>query len=110
MIAFQSGLTGTITLTTGEIDILEALDVQGPGSNAITVSGNNAFNPDTNGAAGDQVSISGLALTDGNAGVDNGGALYATLARLTLSNMAITSSEADTYGGACSRAIPRSTS
>jgi predicted outer membrane repeat protein len=104
-VLFQSGLTGTITLAGTDIDVLESLDLQGPGAGLITVSANNAsrifhINPDTNGNPGDPVWISGLTLTDGNAGADDGGALYATLARVVLYDVVITSSEADTYGGA----------
>src|SRR6516225_8501060 len=39
---FQPGLTGTITLTSGELAINEDLTITGPGADVITVSGNNA--------------------------------------------------------------------
>src|SRR5262245_3058191 len=39
---FAAGLTGTITLTTGQITINKSLTVAGPGPGVITVSGNNA--------------------------------------------------------------------
>ncbi|HEX5955788.1 MAG TPA: choice-of-anchor Q domain-containing protein [Solirubrobacterales bacterium] len=104
-VVFQSGLTGTVTLAGTDIDVLESLEIQGPDAGVITVSGNNAsrifyINPDTNGNPGDPVRISGLTLTDGNAGADGGGALYATLTRVTLYDLVITGSEADTHGGA----------
>src|SRR5262245_20935295 len=38
-VVFQAGLSGQITLSTGEIDISESLSIQGPGANVITVSG-----------------------------------------------------------------------
>ena len=41
-VVFQSGLTGTITLAGTDIDVLEGLDIQGPGAGVITVNGNNA--------------------------------------------------------------------
>src|SRR5215510_3747290 len=39
-VLFQSGLSGTINLTSGEINISEGLEIAGPGANAITVNGN----------------------------------------------------------------------
>src|SRR3954466_5072918 len=41
VITFQPGLTGTITLTTGQLDLYDAVDIQGPGAATISVSGNN---------------------------------------------------------------------
>ncbi len=40
-IEFQAGLTGTITLTTGEIQITDALTLNGPGAGVLAISGNN---------------------------------------------------------------------
>src|SRR5262245_28102836 len=40
-IDFQTGLTGTITLTSGEIAISDAVSVHGPGASVLAVSGNN---------------------------------------------------------------------
>src|SRR5438128_1956872 len=39
---FQTGLAGTITLTTGQLTIDHDLTIAGPGADRITVSGNNA--------------------------------------------------------------------
>src|SRR5262245_2397360 len=39
-ITFQSGLTGTIVLTGGELNIMDDLVIAGPGANKMTVSGN----------------------------------------------------------------------
>src|SRR4051812_8520218 len=41
-IDFTTGLTGTITLTSGEIAFSKNLTIQGPGSGVLSVSGNNA--------------------------------------------------------------------
>src|SRR5262249_5492196 len=38
-IDFQPGLTGTIALTSGEIDITDDLKINGPGADQLTVSG-----------------------------------------------------------------------
>src|SRR5437870_998206 len=40
-ITFQPGLTGTIALTSGELDITDDLTITGPGADKLTVSGNN---------------------------------------------------------------------
>lgn len=42
MIAFQAGLTGTIILTSGEIEITDALTLNSPGANVLAISGNRA--------------------------------------------------------------------
>src|SRR5438067_13661342 len=41
-ILFGSGVTGTITLTSGQLSITGDLTITGPGANRLTVSGNNA--------------------------------------------------------------------
>src|SRR5215813_9583702 len=40
-VVFDSGLTGTIALTGGELDITGDLTITGPGAAKLTVSGNN---------------------------------------------------------------------
>jgi parallel beta-helix repeat protein len=68
VVTFQAGLTGTITLTTGQLYILDSLDVQGPGASVITVSGNNTsrvfymYNSSTT----IDVRLAGLTITEGN--------------------------------------------
>jgi hypothetical protein len=42
MVDFPSGLTGTITLTSGELLIDKYLKIVGPGAGVMTVSGNHA--------------------------------------------------------------------
>ena len=42
-ITFQTGLTGTITLTADLPKITDAVDIQGPSASAITVDGANTF-------------------------------------------------------------------
>src|SRR5262245_16730063 len=76
-IDFDSGLTGTIALTGGELDITGDLTITGPGADKLTVSGSNlsrVFQVE----AGETVSISGLTIAGGNAGTDfssNGGGI-----------------------------------
>lgn len=71
-------VTGTITLTTGELVIGKNLTITGPGLNSLTVSGNNSSRvflilPGTPTAAGPTVTISGLTIANGLARGGNGG-------------------------------------
>src|SRR5262249_38800631 len=60
-IVFQPGLTGTITLTQGKFVITKALEVDGPGADLLTVSGNHASGVfDITAPAGHAVLLSGL--------------------------------------------------
>src|SRR5215470_13010074 len=71
-IDFDSGLTGTIALTGGELDITGDLAINGPGAAKLTVSGSNlsrVFQVE----AGETVSLSGLTIAGGNAGTGSGG-------------------------------------
>lgn len=94
-ITFVSGLSGTLTLTGGGLAITDSVQIRGPGSGAVTISGNNqsrifAINaPD--------VSIEGLTLTAGLAA--QGGALDMEGKRLTLVDVHVTNSVATTGDG-----------
>ena len=102
VVQFQAGLTGTITLTTGEIDVHDAVDIQGPGTSVISVSGNDAsriFYLYSSSNPAPAVSISGLTLTHGNAGKSDGGAISDRGESLTLDDVAVTSSNANAGGG-----------
>jgi hypothetical protein len=62
-ISFQPGLTGTITLTSGEIAISDELTINGPGASVLSVAGGGTsriFN-----IAGTTATINGLTITDG---------------------------------------------
>jgi hypothetical protein len=63
-IDFAPGLHGTITLTSGQLNITSSTTLNDPSANKLAVSGNNAGRIfDISGSA--SVSISGLTLTDG---------------------------------------------
>ena len=91
VITFNASVTGTITLTSGQLYISDEVDVQGPGAATLTVSGNNAtrvfyiYNSD----ALINVTISGLTITQGadsiGAGVVDWGENL-TLDHVTISN------------------------
>ncbi len=121
-ILFQSGLSGTIQLTTGHLQIDYSVNVQGPGANIITVSGGGTparavnrlgtysggvfqigpevvlYQPerDTRGAL-PQVTLSGLTITNGSA--DFGGNISNTTAELTVQNCIVSNGTAYYDGG-----------
>src|SRR5262245_13508822 len=70
-----TGLSGTITLTTGELEIESVVTIQGPGPGILTVSGNHAsrvFDMQDSLSGTGTVTISGITIADGN--VDDAGA------------------------------------
>ncbi len=99
-IIFASGLSGS-TITLGAalptINATGSIDIQGPGANLLTVSGNNTY-PVFNLTAG-TLDLSGITVARGKttgagAGIDNtGGAV-------TLSNVLLSGNTAGTDGGA----------
>ncbi|MEA3188459.1 MAG: hypothetical protein QOD99_2289 [Chthoniobacter sp.] len=102
-IKFKAGLTGTLTVSTGDIDIDHKLTIKGPGGNKIILNGNNSsrlFNiTDGDFLTDSPVSISGLALIHGKAGVtESGGAIF-SYESLTLKNVVISGNTADNAGG-----------
>ena len=66
-ISFQAGLTGTITLTSGELSINKGLMIQGPGEKLLTISGNNASRVFNIAMVNFDVTLSGLTIANGKA-------------------------------------------
>ncbi|HET7436390.1 MAG TPA: choice-of-anchor Q domain-containing protein [Thermoanaerobaculia bacterium] len=99
-IVFQTGLTGTITLTTGELDVTDSVTITGPGSASLTVSGNDQsriflFNQY---GSSHTHTVSGLTLTHGRP-FDSGGGILSSGDTLTLSDVRITYCVAGGDGG-----------
>jgi predicted outer membrane repeat protein len=96
-VQFVSGLSGTITLTSGALTITKDITIAGPGSNVITVSGNHASQVFKI-APTVTVTISGLTIADGSStgspggGIDNEGTLL-------VSNSTISGNFASPRGG-----------
>jgi len=92
------GVTGTITLTTGELLVNKGITIHGPGPDHLTVDGNHASGVfyvqlDGGGAA----SIAGLTITNGNA--NHGGGISNVSSMLTVSNCTISGNSApDVFG------------
>jgi CSLREA domain-containing protein len=103
-INFQSGLTGTINLTQGQLVFNDqfALAINGPGADSLAVSGGNASRvlyAYANNTGAPSLTISGLTLRDGHATgngfAGNGGALFVgKYANVTLDRALVTSSSA----------------
>jgi uncharacterized repeat protein (TIGR01451 family) len=95
IVDFASGVTGTITLTTGELLITGDLTITGPGAGQLTISGGGAsrvFSVDP----GVTVTISALTVANGSeccgGGIFNGGTL-------TVSNSTVSGNTAAGGGG-----------
>ncbi len=91
-------ITGTITLTNGEILIANGdVTIQGPGAADLIISGGETsriftLDPSQN------VTITGVTLRDGFA--SQGGAIFNNLSTLTLADCVLTENTASDYGGA----------
>ena len=99
VITFQAGLTGTITLTSGQLSVYNAVDIQGPGAAALTVDGNNASRvfylyADSSGV---DVTLSGLTIAHGSD--TNGGGILDNGENLTLDHVVIQNNAATGKGG-----------
>ena len=66
-------LGGTITLTSGELAITNDLTINGPGAASLAVSGNHASRVFNIGSSSATVTISGIAIRDGQAADGAGG-------------------------------------
>ena len=100
-VQFLAGLTGTILLTSGQINITDAITIPGPGAGILSVDGNNAsriFNIPNNINGAQNISISGLTLQHGNS-ID-GGAIVNLNQNLTVSNATLSGNTASGPGGA----------
>src|SRR5262249_35367033 len=91
-ITFASKVKGTITLTSGELDITDALTIVGPGAKKLTVSGNHASRVfDITG--GVTVTMANLTISNGLAD-HGGGILNEAGASLTLSQVTLSQNQA----------------
>src|SRR5262245_36751127 len=98
-INFASSLLGQIiTLTGGELAITKSLDIEGPGANQLTVSGNHASRV-FDISAGATVTIAGMTMTDGLANgsspvlASTGGGIL-NFGSLTLANDVLSNNQA----------------
>jgi Chlamydia polymorphic membrane protein (Chlamydia_PMP) repeat len=96
------GVTGTITLTTGELVVDKSVTINGPGATNLAVNGNHASRV-FHVSSGTTVTITGLAITNGSprgSWPDNtGGGIYNDHATLTLSHCMVSANSASFGGG-----------
>jgi predicted outer membrane repeat protein len=92
-----SGVSGTIALTGGQINITDDLTITGPGAGSLTVDGGGTSRI-LHTASGDDLTISGLTLAHGST-TSGGGAIYNN-ANLTIDSVVFLENEAVTHGGA----------
>jgi hypothetical protein len=98
-IEFAFAVIGTITLTSGPLDITENLDIEGPGANSLAISGNGAAQV-VSIPGGVTATIAGLTIADGNS--DYGGGIYKNACTLRIANCTLSgnaSSSVDGNGG-----------
>lgn len=96
-ITFAPDVRGTITLTSGQLQISKSLTISGPGANVLSVSGNNAsrvFLIDNRSTVG----ISGLTISNGNVNSGGGGILVAVFSTLTLNDCTVSNNTASVGG------------
>ena len=104
-IVFADGLRGTITLTSGELDITNDLTIHGAGQNRLTVSGDNASRVFAIRGSSTNVEIDDLTIANGRAsdtvvvghdGPDTGGGgILNYSGHLTVSHVTFRDNQAD---------------
>ena len=95
-----TGISGTILLTSGELQITTAVSINGPGDTSLTVDGNGTFRVFDNLTSG--ATIAGFTITNGSASGDNGGGVFnegGNSATLRLSDCTVSGNSADFGGG-----------
>jgi fibronectin type 3 domain-containing protein len=99
---FQSGLTGTITLSGPLPQITGAMTILGPGAATITINAGSLCRPFWIDASGATVSISGLTITNGHDAGDlsGGSGIRIDAGSVSLTNCTLSGNASAGYGGA----------
>ena len=94
-------VSGTITLTTGQLVVDKNVSISGPGAANLAVNGNAASRVFYVGSytASKIVSMSGLTITNGAVSGDYGGGIYNNRSTLTVSNCTLSGNSAVYDGG-----------
>ena len=96
--AIDFATTGTITLTSGQLDITDSLTINGPGVDALTVSGESTLSRVFAIAGNPTVSIADLTVANGWTATPGGG-IYMAGGTLTLDDCTVSGNYAGGYGG-----------
>jgi probable HAF family extracellular repeat protein len=96
---FQPGLTGTITLTTGELAVNKDLTVAGPGAGTVTISGNQSSRVFDLTSTQATVSLGGLTIANGSA--QAGAGVYIAGGKVSISACVLDANQATSsnFGG-----------
>ncbi|MBX7102441.1 MAG: hypothetical protein K1X57_00065 [Gemmataceae bacterium] len=96
------GVTGTITLTGGELLITRSVVINGPGAGSVTINGNGlgrVFNiDDSDSSSVLLVTIKGVTISGGSSTADGGG-IFVQNENLTLDSVVVSGNFSDTEGG-----------
>jgi hypothetical protein len=91
-------VTGTITLTSGQLFIDKNLTIQGPGASRLSISGNHTsrvffINQ------GVTTTLEGMTIRDGDGSDGGGGGIYNSYGTLTITNCTISDNKSNDGGG-----------
>jgi predicted outer membrane repeat protein len=95
-----TGVSGTILLTSGELQITTSVTIDGAGAGSLAVDGNGTFRVFDNLTSG--VTISGFTITNGSAPGGNGGGIFhegGNAATLRISDCVVSGNSADFGSG-----------
>src|SRR6266545_3766280 len=102
-INFDAAVSGTITLTSGELLVNDSITISGPDADLLAVNGNAASRV-FHISSGKTVTISGLTITNGSASGgtypnNSGGGIFNDHAALTVNNCALSGNSTSNKGG-----------
>lgn len=95
-ITFANGINA-ITLTSGDLTIMQGVTIKGPGAKNLTISGNNTSRIFKVDAGDDIVNISGLTITDGtpsDTSLNGGGGVLIYSGHINIQSCVITNNDA----------------
>ena len=94
-----TSISGTITLTTGELLVDKSVTINGAGADVLAVDGNMISRVFRIPMSGETITISGLTIRNGHAGTTGGGIDNENDAILTITNCTVSSNTAGLGGG-----------